>query len=193
MKKVLMVLLISISLILVGCSGGAKYGENLQSVADDLLGNSADIETIVNQYSKVWSMSIKSKNAISISQMMSETGLSEEEITEYFLINNAGNISSDFSTNIHSLNAYYEGTGALEEIRTKSEEIKSRMAELNNPPSEYEKAYDELLDMYTHSEEYAEMALSPTGSLQSFNSETSQLSTDILSQYKRIEATVPSN
>ena len=64
---------------------------------------------------------------------------------------------------------------------------------MNNPPKGYEKVYDELLDMYTFSEEYLEMALNPSGSLQSFNEDKNRLSSDILSQHKRVEATMPND
>ncbi len=82
--------------------------------------------------------------------MVDKTGLSENDIREYFQINPAGNISKDFPSNIYFLNAYYEGIGELKEIRNKSDEIKNKVSKLNNPSSDYKKAYDELLDIKKH-------------------------------------------
>lgn len=193
MKKVLLPMSLLI-FILVGCNsqGAAQYGEDLQTVADEMLDNATKTEAILDQYAAVWDHSIKSKGAIPIVEMTALTGFEQDVVEEYFVINAAGNIPEDFSTNIHSLNAYYEGTGELEEIRNASNNIKNKMAELNDPPDEYEKAYDEVLDMYNFTEEYIEMALNPSGSLQSFNETKNQLASDIVGVYKRIEVIMPS-
>jgi len=52
--------------------------------------------------------------------------------------------------------------------------------------------YDETLDMYSHTEELIEMALNPSGTLQAFIENKSQLSSDITSKNKIIEAIMPS-
>lgn len=194
LKKIFYVLFLSFILVtLVGCgNNSAEYQSDLNGVADKILENSADIEEILNAYSSIWSYSIESKGAIPVDSMMAKTGLDKDTVEKHFVINNAGNIPDDFSTNIHSLNLYYTETGALGEIEQVSDEIKEKINGLNNPSDEYEKAYDEVLDMYTYSEEYIEMALNPSGSLQSFNEAKNQLSSDILSQHKRIEAIMPS-
>ena len=111
--------------------------------------------------------------------------------SDLFPINAAGNLSNDFSTNIYSLQTYYEGTGKLDEIRNETEKIKNKVSELNNPPPNYEKAYDELLDMYTFYEEFKEMALEPKESMKSFNEKKNSISSDILSKYKRIDTLIP--
>jgi hypothetical protein len=191
MKK-LLCLILSL-MLLTACNGGSEeYRADLQSVADEMLENAAKAEEILDQYTTVWDHSIKSRGAIPIQEMSDLTGLDRDTIEEYFTINAAGNIPEDFSTNIHSLNAYYEGIGQIEEIKNASDAIKNKMAELNDPPSEYEKVYDEVLDMYNYSEEYVEMALNPTGSLQSFIEAKNELSSEIVSKYKRIEVIMPS-
>lgn len=192
MKKVLLPMSLLI-FILVGCnSQGAQYGEDLQTVADEMLDNATKTEAILDQYAAVWDHSIKSKGAIPVAEMTALTGFAQDDVEEYFEINTAGNIPEDFSTNIHSLNAYYEDSGELEDIRNAADSIKSKMAELNDPPDEFEKAYDEVLNMYNYTEEYIEMALNPSGSLQSFNENKNQLASDIISVYKRIEVIMPS-
>lgn len=192
MKKVLLPMSLLI-FILVGCnSQGAQYKEDLQTVADEMLDNATKTEAILDQYAVVWDHSIKSKGAIPVAEMTALTGFEQSDVEEYFEINTAGNIPEDFSTNIHSLNAYYEDSGELEDIRNAADSIKSKMAELNDPPGEFEKAYDEVLNMYNYTEEYIEMALNPSGSLQSFNENKNQLASDIISVYKRIEVIMPS-
>jgi len=195
LKKAFFVFLLSISLLaLAGCGnkGAAEYRADLQSVSDDLLDNSADAETILNQYAGVWIFSIESGTAIGVEEMSLGIGLDEDVIREHFELNSAGNVPGDFSTNINSLKSYYQATGELDEIEEASDQIKDKITELNNPPDEYEKVYDEVLGMYTDAEEFLEMILNPSGSLQSFNEDRNRLSSDILSKHKRIEAIMPS-
>lgn len=193
MKKALFSFII-IVLFLVGCGNKAaeEYKTSIQEVADNILENSSKAESILNQYASVWSYSIESKGAIPVENMAAKTGFEQSDIEEHFEINSIGNIPDDFSSNIHSMISYYTSNGDLAEIEEASKEIKEKINELNNPPTEYEKAYDEVLDMYTYSEEYIGLALNPTGSLQSFNESRNQLTNDILSKHKRIEAVLPS-
>ncbi len=193
MKKGIALLLLASFLALVGCNNkeGEAYKKDLQDVADKMLDNAAEVEVILDQYATVWDRSIKSKGAIPVEEMSTVTGFEQDVVEEYFEINAAGNIPKDFSTNIHSLNSYYDGTGKLKEIQDASDDVKTKINELNKPPEGYKKVYDELLDMYTYTEEYLEMALNPSGSLQSFNEGKNQLTSDISSKYKRVEAVMP--
>lgn len=189
MKKALFLLICSVFL-LTGC-GGKKYGEELQNVADDILDNSAEIEGLLNEYSRIWSFSIESGDFIEIEDMANEMGISEDDINEYFALSALGDVPGDFSTNIYSLNSYYKETGVLDEIEKTSDEIKNKMSDLKKPPKGYEDVYDEVLEMYDLSEKYLEMALNPSGSLQEFNGSKNELTDKILSKHKRIEVIMP--
>lgn len=129
---------------------------------------------------------IESGTAIGVGKMAIKTGLDEEVIRDYFEINSIGNVSGEFSSNVNSLKSYYRAIGKLEEIEEISKEIKNKINELNDPPKGYEKVYDEVLDMFIYSEEYIEMALNPSGSLQSFNEDKNRLTSEIVSKFKRI-------
>lgn len=193
LKKKLFVLFSLFLFILLGCSSGAsEYRESVISVSDDILSNSADVEGILEQYSRIWRFSIESRAAIPIDDMMTEMGLERNDIEKHFSINTAGNIPDDFSLNLFSLKSYFEDTGELGRVEQKSRDIKDMVSELNDPPKGYEKVFDELLDLYNLSEKYLEMALDPSGSMQSFNEEKIKLSSDILSQHKRMEVIIPS-
>lgn len=193
MRKALFVLISMISVFAIGgCgSGAADYKSDLQSTADGIIENISVAEELLNAYTDVWDYSIKRNGAIPIEEMSTVTELEQDDIENYFEINTAGNIPDDFSLNVHSLIEYYEDNGQLEEIKDISSDTKEKITDLNDPPKDYERTYDELLDMYTYSEEYIEMAVEPTGSLQEFNEAKNQLTNDISSKYKRIEATIP--
>ncbi|WP_339148358.1 hypothetical protein [Sutcliffiella sp. BMC8] len=182
-------------LVLVACTNQntEEYKSNLQSVAEEMLNNTTKAETILSEYSNVWKFSIDSGTAIGVNDMATKTGLDEEIIREHFEINSIGNVSGDFSSNVNSLKSYYKAIGKLDEIEATSKEIKSKINELNNPPEEYEKVYDEVLEMFTYSEEYIEMALNPTGSLQSFNDDKHRLTKEISSKFNRMEVLMPND
>ncbi|MEA1855625.1 hypothetical protein U9M49_21415 [Cytobacillus sp. OWB-43] len=195
MKKGLLILFLFFCLFaLVGCNSKKtiEYRTNLQNVTDKMLENASEVEEMLNKYSAVWSYSIESKGAIPVGEMATVTGLEQDVINEHFEINTIGNIPNDFSTNIYSLNSYYSETGKLEELENASTEIKDAIKDLNDPPEDYKKVYDEVLDMFTFTEEYIGMAINPDGSLQSFNENRATLSSDIINKYKRIEALMPS-
>jgi predicted outer membrane protein len=186
-------IILSLILLLAACGNkDEEYKADTQGVADEILENSAKVENILNEYSSIWKFSIENSSAIPVDEMAAHTGFSQEEVKEVFLINAAGNVPNDFSTNVHYLKMHYEGNGEIDEITKKSDDIKKRVSDLNDHPKGYDKAYEEILDMFDLSEKYIEMALNPSGSLQSFNEEKNKISSDILSKHKRIEVVMPS-
>lgn len=192
--KALFIMMVFLSVVLVGCgTSKAEYEETLRNTADDIFENSQEAESLINQYLDVWDYSIKSRGAISFDEMIYVTGLSEEDVREHFPENAAGNISSDFSVNISSLHSYFESKDKFDALEKKSIEIKEQMQELKNPPSEYERAYEEVLDLYAYGEEFIGMALDPSGSLQSFTENKNNLTSDILEKNKKIEALISDN
>ena len=186
--------LIILLVALVGCgSNTAEYKENLKSVVDEIIDNKDVIDDVVGDYASIWSFSIENRSPIPVSEMAEYTGLSENSVEEIFEINSFGNVSNDFSTNIHSLKSRFEENGTIDEIKDDLENVKGQVSELNDPPKGYDKAYDELLELYDLSEAYAEMALDPSGSLQDFNTKKNQLSDDIKSKQKRIDVVIPND
>lgn len=196
MKKFGNFILVVLCMFLVGCSGdnnSEEYRTEIQNVADKIMENSENAEKIVDQYITIWDFSIENRmSSISVSDMAAKTGLDEETIKRHFKINAAGNIPGDFSLNVMALHSYFEESGEIAKLKETAEGIKEKINELNNPPEEFEKVYDELLDLFTHAEELLEMAIDPSGSYNDFTAKRNQLSSDITSQYKRVEVTMPS-
>lgn len=191
MKRVLILMVILTFLVACGKNDSEEYRLNLQGLSDDILDNATDVEKILNEYSSVWKFSIENSSAITVDEMAERMGFSQEKIKEVFEINSAGNVPNDFSTNVHSLKTYYESNDEIAEVKERSELIKEGISNLNGPPKGYDKAYDEVLDMYDLSEKFTEMVLNPSGSLQIFNEDKNQLSSDILSKHKRIKVVLP--
>lgn len=190
-KRVIMVLVTL--LVLVGCGGKKEYQDNISRLADDVLSYSGEIESIVDKYNSVWEFSVENSSPVAIKDMAQHAGFSIWRVEEIFEINAAGNVPNDFSLNIHSLKDYYEKEGELEEIESNVANVKDRISDLNNPPKGYEKAFDEMLEMYEHLEKYSEMILDPSGSLQDFRENRREVESGIKSKYKRINVLIPND
>lgn len=193
-KGFIISLLLFISLFtLVGCGGkkAAEYKADLENATKVMFENAFDVEDMLEQYSEIWNYSIKSKGSITVEEMSVLTGIDQDAIEDHFVINSFGNILDDFSTNLYSMHSYFESNGQLEKVQEASEEAKDKMSELKDHPSDFEKVYDEALDLYDLTEEFMEMAINPTGSLQSFNEDKNRLSSEIFSKYKRIDVIMP--
>lgn len=189
--------LIFLVLVLVvagsGCGVNKKeYKNEIIDIKDKMIENASEAEEILNQYATVWSRSIENRGAFLVSEIVAITGLEEYELKKYFNLTEIGTIMNDFSSNVHSMKYYYEDIGKLEEIEMNSKEVKERINNLESPPKEFKEAYDELIDMYEYTEQYIDLALNPSGSLQEFNNKRSQLTDDIIGKHKRIEVLLPS-
>lgn len=189
MKRISLLLIVIIALI--GCGNSKEYKMSLIDVSDDMMDNAEEVEIILSSYVDVWSYSIKSGGAIPVDEIVSVTEFSESEVEDIFEVNEIGNIPNDFSTNIYSLNDYYEKEGILEDIENANNKAKEEISELNDPPKDLKEAYNELLDMYEYTKEYSEMAVNPNDSFDSFTKKESELSDDITSKRNRIEVLVP--
>ncbi|MCP3029650.1 hypothetical protein [Halobacillus sp. A5] len=204
MKHIFMFVFIFSTLLLVACSDvgtGAEaedtelnYHEELTQVAEDIISNSTRAEEMVNTYSYMWSSAIK--NNLYISDVTERLDISESQAKDYFETTGFGTtnvIADDFNKVISGLGEYYSSNGQIEEIESSSESIQTKIKELNTPPADYEKVYDKVVELYTMSEEYKELAIKPSGSLMTFNQTSEQLSTDIVSNYKEIEVIMPNS
>ncbi|MBD8006418.1 hypothetical protein [Bacillus norwichensis] len=181
---------------LIGCSnkasGKSEYRADLQSVVDDIMDNAANAENMVSTYADLWSFSINKSGQMKIQDIADKLNLSKSEVIDYFeILEFTDVVIGGYSGNIRSLNKYYTETGKIEELEDASNEIQNKIKKLNNPPEEYVKVYDKVVELYTLAEELKEMAISPNGSLVTFNQQRGQLSNDIVSKYKEIEVILP--
>ncbi|MCT1904101.1 hypothetical protein [Oceanobacillus sojae] len=194
MKRILILLAFSM-LVLAGCgsANAAEYRDSIEDVSEQIIDNSADVETLLGYYTVIWKFSIENSNPIPVSDMANFTGMDEDTVREHFEINVAGNVTNDFTSNVNSLKSYYESIGDIGQIEEVADEIKGKISDLNDPPKDYEKVYEELLILYDLSEEFKEMLINPSGNLQTFSQNINDLSGEITSKNKRIEVIMPSD
>ncbi|GGC87907.1 hypothetical protein GCM10007216_18320 [Thalassobacillus devorans] len=200
MKKVFISLIPLFFLFLVGCASASgtekeeiNYGEELENVVTDIVSNGAKAEDMINAYAIMWDGAISQD--LSEDDAAEVLGVSVLTVRDHFEVSsdNYGgfSIDGDFNSVLASLKAYYSTNGSIEEIEAESDRIGEKLKELNTPSEEYEKVYDEVVQLYTLSEEFYELAISPSGSLVTYNEKIGQLSSDIVSKVKSIEVIMP--
>lgn len=178
--------------LLVACGPSKKaYRANVEETVEQVIETSAKAETLVNQYASVWDYTIKARDPIQVGTMAVIAGITEEDVEAFFSLNTLNQVSDDFSSNIHALQAYYDDAGEIAMLENDLKSIKEQVSELKNPPKEYEEIYRELLDLYNLSDEFIHMAIDPSGSLQDYNASKNDLTNEIISIKKRIEVIMP--
>ena len=62
------------------------------------------------------------------------------------------------------------------------------MKELQNPPKQYEDAYEKIKDFYDVYLEFTNLVINPSGSLQSYTSKFNELDSDTLNAYQAMDS-----
>lgn len=188
-KKSVAVIIIVVAILLVGTGGGywyyidqqkkeaikqealiEEYKSNLASAVLRMMAFSLISENVCNLYSTVWKLSIESRSSITVN----------------------GKRAYDFNEAILYQREELQDKNILSAIKENTDEVDTLMRKLNNPPIEYQKSYDYLVELYGLYTQYAEQANAPTGSLLEFNKKTNELSSQISKLYKQFKILLPS-
>lgn len=168
-----------------------KYENDLRNVVDLMLTQSTKAEKMINTYSKVWNTSIKM--TISDERMANILNIDTDEVRKYFKSDNHGYIAfkGNFQIALNKTYNYFEETGKNGELNSKRDEITHLIRKLNNPPQEYKDAYNVAFEMYSEYENFISLALSPSGSLVTYNQKANELSSKIVTKLKEFEVKLP--
>lgn len=171
----------------------AEYGQKLEQISTDIINSGTTAEEMLNTYSQLWSTAIE--RDITKEDLKTVLDLSVSDMEEYFNYDFYSQLPvatrGDFNTVIIGTENFYNGTGKVEELQSASSNIESNLKELNNPPEQFQKVYDETLELYANYKEFVSLAESPSGSLLEFNKKFGELSTDIVSSVDKIEVMMP--
>ncbi|CAM3734568.1 hypothetical protein GCM10009865_14360 [Aeromicrobium ponti] len=201
MKKVSFLFLI-ILVIITGCSSSPTkveedntddYEIDLQKVVSLMLTQSVSAEEMIGIYSEVWSTSIDI--TIDDSAMASILNIEYYDVPKYFKSDDRGYIAfqGNFEKALSKTQYYFKKPGKSGEIESNREEVTELIKKLNDPPEKYKDAYDIAFEMYSLYEKYITFALSPSGSLMTYNQEANKLSSDLVTKVKEFEVKMPVN
>lgn len=169
-----------------------EYEKELKSVVVEIITESAKAENMIATYSKVWRTNIEM--TLDEQRLASALGISTSEVRKYITKPNYSSyyaFKGDFNTAIKLTNEYFIKTGKIELLENAKSEISTKMRQLNNPPEEYVKAYEIAFELYSFYEEYVALAITPSGSLLTFNQKANSLSSDIIKKSKEFAVRIP--
>lgn len=147
------------------------YSANLELATFTMLSGASDAETCGNLIRKVWSNAIYEEKDDETDQYTRPDGYWVSDFNEAL-----GNLfwDSSFISDIDSIESNQETVNAL-------------MKELKNPPEEYKDAYEAISDFYEAYLTLTNMAIDPTGNLQTYSSNFSDADTKTLNCYNALK------
>jgi len=170
-----------------------SYENDLRNVVSIMLSESSKAEEMISTYSRGWSYIIK--NNMTARDLAELLDIRRNHTTLYF--KQIVSITSDYlykgdsQAVIRGISKYYQKIGKNEELELKKDEVASLIRKLNNPPQEYKDAYDIAFELYSNYENYISFALSPSGSLISYNQKANEVSSNIVTKIREFEVKLP--
>ena len=78
-------------------------------------------------------------------------------------------------------------TSQIADIEENQDTVAALMKQLKNPPEEHEEAYDAIKEYYDAYIELTNLAVNPTGSLQTFSNSFNEADTNVLNCYNAVK------
>ena len=95
--------------------------------------------------------------------------------------------NSDFNDSLSELFSDEAFQDKIASIKSNQDTVKELMQELTDPPEEYEEAYNTLKDYYDAYLELTNLAINPSGSLQSYTDDFNEADSNVLKYYNAMD------
>lgn len=151
------------------------YIDSLQVLQIEMLNGAADAEDLTNLISMVW------KNAIYEER---------DPLTDKYTRTTYGFVD-DFNIALGNLFRDSTTRSTVSDIEDGQLAVQNAMKELQNPPLGLEKAYDTLSELFLAYRSYTDLAVSPSGSLQSFNESRRTKSDQFITVLHKLQSQIP--
>ncbi len=102
-----------------------------------------------------------------------------------------GYFVDDFNTALMNLFADSSTQSKITRIENNQTSVKEIIKELQNPPADLEKQYDMATSLYDAYKGLTDLAVNPTGSLQTFSEKKQSLIDDFLKYYGQLNDSLP--
>lgn len=147
------------------------YKENYEEILSEIIHSGSEIEDCLILYRKVWYNTIFEK---------------DDSETDIYTKNSSGKFNDDFNDSLTNLWISSEYSNQISKIKSASmDTIPSIFKKLKNPPKKMEDAFEDLEELYDTYLSFAEMAINPSGSLNSFTDKYNELDDKLATQYKK--------
>ena len=148
-----------------------EYRDNIKTVSYTMLNGAADAEGVGNLIKSVWSNAIYKR---------------QDDDTDKFTMRN-GRFVDNFNDALDALYSDDDFQKSLSEKRDNQSEVEILMKKLKKPPKEYEDLYALVQDYYEKYLKLTRLAISPTGSLNSFSEDFHKYDDDTVNAYDKIK------
>lgn len=148
-----------------------KYSENLRNVVQTMLFGAADAESCCNLIVQVWNNAICEKAD-------SETDIYTRP---------EGHFVTDFNDALGNLFSDPDFCAQIDSIMENQETVNSIVGLLANPPEEYKSAYESLAKCYDAYRRFINIAVNPTGSLNTFSADFDDADKEFMRCYQAMD------
>lgn len=145
-----------------------NYGENLETAVSTMISGAAEAESCGNLIKQVWYNAIYEEY--------------DSETDPYTRPD--GHWVSDFNEALENLFSDETFSEQIDNIKLNQSVVQALMKELQDPPEEYEEAYEALSELYDAYVNLTNMVISPSGSLQTFSTNFNDADAVALNCYK---------
>lgn len=153
-----------------------QYLENLTSIHTLMLDGGVKAEGLCNLTRKVWYNTIYEKYD-------SETDPYTKNMFNY--------INEDFNTSLNNLYKADSTITTISNIKANQEQVSEMIKSLQNPSEEFSTCYDTLDNLYDAYKGLTELAISPSGNLNSYTERFRNYDDDFILYYDKLKTLIP--
>lgn len=111
----------------------------------------------------------------------------DRESTRKYTKSSSYRFNDDFNTSLMLLFADETFSKTLDEIRENQDSVRQQMKDLKNPPEEYEDAYDDLKTLYDWYTKITELAVNPSGNLNTYTTNFNDADSGFMNAYQTMQ------
>lgn len=148
-----------------------EYIQSIKNFSTEVLLAAASCEDVCNLTQAVWYNTIWEK--------------SDTETDKFTKV--AGEFRDDFNDSLVALFSDSDYTNDLNSIEIMTESIDQKIIKLADYPASLQKYYDASVELYKSYKKFANLAASPSGSLESYREDFSNYDSDTLDKYDDLE------
>ena len=150
-----------------------SYIDTLEATKNEMISTGADAESICNDVQAIWQSAI-------FDDSRSEW---DADLREYF--------SDDFNV---AIGLYYlddTTSSTVDSIERSQDNVAEKMAKLANPPEGLDQAYGTITELYQEYLNLTNLAISPSGNLQSFRDSFKSADEGFMASYNMLDTQIP--
>jgi hypothetical protein len=156
----------------------SEYIQNLESIRSKMLIGAAFAEGLCNLTSKVWYNSIHEER---------------DSSTDSFTRTSSGKFHDDFNTALVLLASSDDTISKINKIEENQAAVSDLYKELQNPSEEFELCFSAVDSAYSAYFSLTELAVSPTGSYNSYSTDCRESDTEFMEFYEKLNLLIPEN